>query len=221
MSESKNIDGIILAAGLSSRIGSPKALLDYNGFNFLSNIIFKLSPICRRVIVVTGHQSDLVKRSFYKEMNLKLDVINVAFNISESELEKLVDKITFIENSEYEKGMFTSLQTGIRGLENLEHILYHFVDQPTLPKQFYERFVSEVDENTHWLQPVFNRKKGHPIIFSKHVADTILQSGFESNLREINKLVSNKKYWDCDFPEILDDIDTKSEYNKITMQKKV
>ncbi len=219
MSESKNIDGIILAAGLSSRIGSPKALLDFNGFNFLTNIILKISSICTRIIVVTGYQSEIVERTFYDGINSKRDRIKFEFNISETELKKIITKVSFIKNTDYEKGMFTSLQTGISGLETAEHIIYHFVDQPTLSKQFYEKFAAQVDDNTDWLQPVHDEKKGHPIIFSKLVADKILQSDIDKNLRDINKLIPDKKYWDCDYPEIFDDIDTKSEYNKITMKK--
>jgi molybdenum cofactor cytidylyltransferase len=219
MSDCKNIDGMILAAGLSSRIGSPKALLDYNGFNFLTNIILKLSSICRRIVVVTGYKSEMVERSFYDGINSKINEIKFTFNITETELEKIIKKISFIKNTEYEKGMFTSLQAGIRRLENAKHFIYHFVDQPTLSNQFYEKFAAEVDDNTDWVQPVYERKKGHPIIFSKNVAEKILNSGKDISLRDINKSITNKKYWECDFPEIFDDIDTKSEYNKITMKK--
>ena len=115
--------------------------------------------------------------------------------------------------------MFTSLQTGIRALENSKFILYHFVDQPTLSKQFYTEFAAPVDDDIDWLQPVHKGEKGHPIIFSKHAANKILQSGIDKNLRDIKKIISNKKYWDCDHSEILDDIDTKSEYNKLSMKK--
>ena len=98
MSENKNIDAIILAAGLSSRMGIPKALLDFNGFNFLINITLKLSSICGRIVVVTGHQSELVERTYLDEIKSKINEINFAFDISETVLGK-----NYLKNFIYKK----------------------------------------------------------------------------------------------------------------------
>ena len=48
------IAGIILAAGASSRMGSPKALLDYRGETFVNRLVRVLSGVCDPVIVVLG-----------------------------------------------------------------------------------------------------------------------------------------------------------------------
>ncbi|MBL1211857.1 MAG: NTP transferase domain-containing protein [Ignavibacteriae bacterium] len=219
MSDSKNIAGIILSAGLSSRIGSPKALLEYDGINFITNIVLKLSKVCNNLIVVTGHESERVEQSFLENIKFMSNSINSITRLTESDYSTLTESVQFVKNDNYEKGMFTSLQSGIAALSNHEHIIYHFVDQPTLPLSFYTKFTNQINDNIEWLQPVYNEKKGHPIIFSKNIAAKILNSDVDKSLRDINKLIENKKYWECDYPEILDDIDTKSEYNNIIMKK--
>ncbi len=52
------IAGIILAAGASSRMGSPKALLDYRGETFIQRLVRVLSAVCDPVIVVLGYHAD-------------------------------------------------------------------------------------------------------------------------------------------------------------------
>ena len=51
------IAGVILAAGASSRMGSPKALLDYRGETFVGRLVRILSPVCDPVIVVLGYHA--------------------------------------------------------------------------------------------------------------------------------------------------------------------
>jgi molybdenum cofactor cytidylyltransferase len=221
MIDKNKIDGLILSAGLSSRIGSQKALLMYNEFNFITNIILKLSAVCQNIIVVTGYQSEDVEKSFNNYLTAGKNKIASVFGFTHSEIDNLFERTFFIKNIQFEKGMFNSLQTGLSNLKNSEYVLYHFVDQPTLPVQFYKRIIMEINDCVDWIQPVYENKKGHPIIFSKNAASIILNSGTNNNLRDIKKIISNKKYWQCDYPEIFDDIDTISRYNNIIMNNKV
>ena len=47
-----NVSGIVLAAGASRRMGTPKALLDFHGETFVARLRRVLEPYCREVIVV-------------------------------------------------------------------------------------------------------------------------------------------------------------------------
>jgi len=191
------MDGIIITAGLSSRMGKFKPLLKYNGLTFLENIISKLDLICSKIIVVTGHNSDKI-----------IENISLLSNDIKS-------KIKIVNNKNYEKGMFTSLQKGLENC-NSNWVLYHFVDQPNLPEQFYKQFIDKIGNNYNWIQPINNERKGHPILFNKQVQKLIIESNENSNLREISKNVKlKKKYWECDFEEIFTDIDTINDFNKL------
>jgi molybdenum cofactor cytidylyltransferase len=202
LSKSK-IYGIILSAGLSGRMKMFKPLANYKGKTFLYNIIIKLDKICDEIIIVIGFNSDELKTETIKSLN----------NDNQSEVLK---KIKFVLNDSFQKGMFTSLQKGISEAKNCDWILYHFVDQPGLPENFYLDFIKQADSDYNWLQPVNKEQKGHPILLGKELFDLIADSSPDSNLREISKSFKvKKKYWECNYTEIFQDIDTEEDYLKV------
>jgi len=188
-----NLTGIIISAGLSGRMNEFKPLLKLNnGKTFIQNIVYKLSFICNKVIVVTGFNSEIITE------HLKSDCES--------------SNIIFTFNKDFKTGMFTSLQTALRASDS-QWYLYHFVDQPTLPNIFYNDFINQIDNSINWVQPVFKNRKGHPILFDKVIKKKILESNINNNLREISKDKSiNKKFWECDTELIFQDIDTDDDY---------
>jgi molybdenum cofactor cytidylyltransferase len=192
------MDGIIVAAGLSSRMGNFKPLLKYNGKTFLENIISNLDLICDKIVIVTGYNSEKINENIYQLSN---DIKN---------------KIEVNHNSHYESGMFTSLQKGLEKC-NSNWIIYHFIDQPNLPKVFYEKFSQQIKQGYDWLQPVNNGQKGHPIIFNKKIRDKILNADTNSTLRTISASKKiNKYFWECNFVEILSDFDYPTDLKKLS-----
>jgi molybdenum cofactor cytidylyltransferase len=190
------IYGLILSAGLSGRIGKFKPLLNYKGKSFLQNIIIKLSNICEKIIIVTGYNADEVKENI-EQLN----------NAIRSE---------FVFNPDYEIGMFTSLQAGIRKAKEADWVLYHFVDQPGLPQTFYSDIIQQIDNNHNWIQPSVNGIKGHPILIHSELFELIINASKESNLRDVSKnSIVKKKFWECNYREIFQDIDTEEDYLKI------
>ena len=126
------------------------------------------------------------------------------------------DKIKLIYNSEFEKGMFSSLQVGMREISDCDWLLYHFVDQPHLPKIFYQEFINQTDNNFNWIQPKSNQIKGHPILINKSLFPNIL----DSNLATLKAISHSseiiKKIWNCTYPQVVEDIDTQEDYQKLT-----
>jgi len=195
--DSVTLTGLIITAGLSSRMGKFKPLLQYNDKSFLHNIASKLYSVCNETIVVTGHNIDKVE--------------------SELNLLPIKNRIKTIFNENYKFGMFTSLQKGLENISINGWVLYHFIDQPTLPNNFYTDFVAQIDNDYDWIQPAYKGKNGHPILMNKRVIDFITVAPQTSNLKELTSNSSiTKKYWDCNYPEIHDDIDTIEQYNKLS-----
>ncbi|MFZ1291388.1 MAG: nucleotidyltransferase family protein [Melioribacteraceae bacterium] len=193
----KNINGIIITAGLSTRMGKFKPLLKYNGRTFLENIICKLDLICNQIIIVTGFNSEKVT-----------EIISAIEP-------KIKTKIVIVYNENYNDGMFSSLKVGIEHF-NTNWVIYHFVDQPNIPENIYLELSNQIDITYDWIQPINKGRKGHPIIFGKNVISKIKQSNFDSSLRIISQSNEIKKYfWECNFEEILSDIDTEQDYLKI------
>ena len=188
------IYGLVLSAGLSGRMRNFKPLLRYKGKSFIQNIILRLDSVCDKIIIVTGFKA-----------------IEVEENVNQLNIHS---KIEFEHNVNFEKGMFTSLQAGLTKLIECNWILYHFVDQPGLPGEFYKKFVEQVDDKYNWIQPAINNRGGHPILIHKSLTQTILSASVDSNLRAIsNAKMVKKKFWECSYEEIFQDIDTENDYS--------
>ncbi len=198
--ENYKIFGLILAAGLSGRMHSFKPLLDYKGKSFIVNIVEKLYPVTEKIIVVTGYNSFLLEKHLRENLS-----------------EKIFKNVKTVFNEKYESGMFGSLQKGIAYCRKANWVLYHFTDQPSLPKKFYSDFVKQIDGNTDWIQPVGGNRKGHPILLGEKVIGKILNATVDSDLRTISKDGINKKLWDCNYIEIFNDIDTTEDYENLLL----
>jgi len=193
--------GLLIAAGLSSRMGKPKALLLQDDLPFAIVILKKMILVCDNIIVVLGYSAEKIR----KELQLFI-------NISD----ELKSKVKFVSNKQFEKGMFSSLKCGLTEVKNSDWLLYHFVDQPGLPKIFYQEFADQTDYEYDWIQPVYNNEKGHPILLHNSIFNSILELPDDSSLKEISKYsIVKKKLWDCTHKEILQDIDYPSDLKQL------
>jgi molybdenum cofactor cytidylyltransferase len=112
--------------------------------------------------------------------------------------------------------MFSSLQVGLREISDCDWLLYHFVDQPHLPQGFYSKFIDQIEKAYNWIQPQDKDQKGHPILIHKSLFPDILDSN-STSLKEISHLHEiKKKIWNCKYPQVVEDIDTKEDYQKLT-----
>jgi molybdenum cofactor cytidylyltransferase len=192
------VSGLIIAAGMSRRMGAFKPLMNFNSKPFIENIIEKIKDICSTIVIVSGYNHD--------ELNSFIDE-----KYSAGEL-----NIHVLKNKKHQMGMFSSIKAGIQKLSDSEWILYHLVDQPNIPKQFYFDFVDLKNVEFDWIQPQCKEKSGHPILIGKKIIGKILKSDLNSNLREITNSADVKKiYWDCRFREILTDLDTSVDLEKL------
>ncbi len=174
-------------------MGKFKPLINHNGKSFIQNIVLKLDSVCEKIIIVTGFNKTEVENN--------LNQLKTA-------------NVEFVFNPEFEKGMFTSLKTGLKRAANSDWILYHFVDQPGLSEKFYTNFIQKIDDLHNWIQPSFRKQSGHPILIHKTLFNLILNSYAQTSLREVSKNpVVKKKFWECEFEEILQDIDNETDLN--------
>jgi molybdenum cofactor cytidylyltransferase len=85
--------GLILAAGESSRMGSPKALLEFQGETFVDRLIRCFSSCCSPVIVVLGHEPEMIRAGV-----------------------RAAGKSMFVLNPDYQFGQFSSMQCGLKAV---------------------------------------------------------------------------------------------------------
>lgn len=194
----KKINGLLIAAGFSKRMGDFKPLMDYNNSPFIVLITKKLLRVCENVIIVTGHKSIEIENT-------------IKFAFIEN---NLFPRVKIIINHDYEKGMFTSLQTGLKELTDSDWVLFHFVDQPFHKESFYKQLISKIDDSYDWIQPIYDGIEGHPVMFKKTVFEKIITSPENHILRLIrDDGLTKKKIWKCKYPQILKDFDTPEDLN--------
>lgn len=144
---------IILAAGKSTRMGEPKALVRFRKKSFLETIVenFKNAGI-ENVLTVLGHAATDIS----KELNLSSK--------------------NFVVNSNYQLGQFSSFQTGVRNLpsEAVGTFLV-LVDQPQIDTKLIKEIQAAfLGHSEQIVIPTCKGKRGHPPIFPRAFFPEIL-----------------------------------------------
>ncbi|MBI5962195.1 MAG: putative selenium-dependent hydroxylase accessory protein YqeC [Chloroflexi bacterium] len=139
--------GIILAAGKSSRYGSPKQLLDWKGKPFVRQVAeTALQAGLWPVVVVTGfHAADV-----------------------ESTLSGL--PVSIVHNPEYQQGQSTSIHAGIQFLpKNVGSAIFLLADQPQIPVDVIRALIeSHTREMQAILAPlVLEERRANPVLFDR------------------------------------------------------
>ena len=152
-----SITGILTAAGLSTRMGTPKALLPWRNTTLITHQIgCLLAGGCEEVVVVLGHECTTIS----KEIDMKFAVDS---------------PITLVCNIEYEMGRATSIKQGILSASfDSSGFLLIAVDQPT-ENHIVSRVIAEhVSANTFITSPRYEGHGGHPVLFSSDLRSELL-----------------------------------------------
>jgi molybdenum cofactor cytidylyltransferase len=207
------INGLVLSAGLSSRMFNFKPFLPYQGVSFLLSVLMKLSGFCSEIFVVRGYRSQEIvnhvvewsKRSYRKEWYNQ-------FGLKEENFNDLFSKVQFVYNAKFYIGMFSSLQKGCQAMLNKNWIFYHFVDQPHLPLSFYQNLIEQISSDYDWVQPKYDQRKGHPLLFNQYVRKVILDTPGSGELRLISEKKEIRKFfWECPYHQVIENFNTKSD----------
>jgi len=183
--------GLILAAGESSRMGSPKALLEFRGETFLDRLIRCLAPHCSPVIVVLGHQPEVIRAGA-----------------------RLADKAHFVLNANYQLGQFSSMQCGLRAVPaDAEGVIFTPVDHPNIEPSTIARLIAS---GAPIAIPQYIGRHGHPILVSAPLLAELLAEPPDSQARVVlHRHADQIAYIDVADPGILDDIDDPEAYRRL------
>ena len=185
------ISAIVLAAGKSERMGRPKALLPIQGRTFLENILDAISRTSiEDAIVVLGHHRDQIERN--------VSLPSVVFN------------------ADYEQGMITSFQAGIRKLSwDTTGAFLFLVDHPLVEPTTIESMIMNLAPNRIVL-PTFERRRGHPVLFSSEVLEEILALGPSEGANiVVHKNPGRIIEVPVNAPGVLVDIDTPEQFERL------
>ena len=154
-----NAVGIILAAGESSRMGSPKGLLEWRGTTLLEyQMNSLLQGGCDKVVVVTGK-----------------------YDTEMAPLLKDRPGIIRAYNPKYLEGKTTSIKTGVWELpDDIHSIVLLAVDQPR-PAWVIEKVLKlHTDFGADVTSPGFDGHGGHPLVFDAQLRSDLMNITEES-----------------------------------------
>ncbi len=180
------IQGIILAGGYSQRMGQNKMTLMWNGKYVIEHTISQMSKVVDEIIVVTG---------FYHE-----ELFPVL---------KQYKNIKIVHNSDFKKGMFSSVKCGVREMSSDFFLVPG--DYPLIEKDVYQLLLTGTKEIR---VPVYNNRRGHPIYFQKHLIQPLLEFDDNLHLKAFRDL-HDIEFMIYDSDSILFDIDTIADYQKL------
>lgn len=112
---------VLLAAGMSSRMGSPKQLLPYLGKPLVRHAVeVALASECRPVVVVLGAKADAI-RAVIQDLPIEI-----------------------VENPRWSEGMGTSIASGVNALGSrpLDGLILALADQPLVTPDILNRLVA-------------------------------------------------------------------------------
>lgn len=136
---------IVLSAGLSSRFGSPKALITIGQQTVLEHLQTTLLSLkLNEIIIVLGHNASEIEPFVFKHT-----------------------KVNVVHNKNYKLGQTSSLKAGIKKVSQdstgimLLPVDYPFIQPPTLARLItvFEK------ERPMFLIPTYHGKRGHPLFF--------------------------------------------------------
>lgn len=177
-------------------MGSPKALLEFQGETFLDRLIGLFRQRCSPVIAVLGAQRETVRAGLRR-----------------------AGEAILVENPDFRLGQLASMQCGLRAVPGqADGVLFTLVDHPAVAPATIARLVDvPVDAGFPPLRiPRFDGRRGHPIRISKSLIPEFLALPAGSSAKEVvTRHAGEIHYIDVDDPGILADVDDPAAYARL------
>lgn len=184
------INAIIMASGLSTRMGENKLLLDYKNSPIIEHTFKAIKDIrFNKVIVVSQYEEVLNLAQKYNYISIK----NKNATIGQSE----------------------SIKLGILNSGSCDGFMFFVGDQPFINRFDIENLIDTFKEDKDYIViPRYKSKTGNPVIFPFDKKSQLLELRGDEKGKKVIKDSIKIKYVDVS-ENVLLDIDTKEDYNKI------
>jgi len=188
-----NIWAIVLAAGLSTRMGTQKLLLPFGGKTIVECVVENiLNSGITKVVVVLGA------------------------NCAEIEEVLKAWPVKTVRNENFQDGMHTSVISGVKTLpSNTKAVLVFLGDQPFISEKVIHDVVEAWKSSGKGIViPLFNGKRGHPPLYDMKLKNKLSTLNPEVGLRSVAQKFPEDIFEVETFcPEIVRDIDTPDDYS--------
>ena len=193
MRDADRVVAVVLAAGASSRMGRPKALLDFDGTPCVGRVV----DTCRQagvsqVVLVTAPGGAEVR----------------------AQCAGTIEAI----NQQPERGMLSSLQAGLERLPGAAGFLIFPVDFPVVPAAEVRRLIEAFGRRGAGQRifiPSFDRRRGHPVLVEAGLAPEFLALPPQSSARAVMAAHEREiAYVEAADDLVLLDMDTPEDYRR-------
>ena len=190
------LECVMLAAGSSTRMDTWKMMLQWGGSTIIEHSVRTALKICSLLSLLVGFRA--------------VDLVAIV---------RAWPRVEVVDNPDYQAGMFSSVQRGVRVVAGGEFFLA-LGDMPGVVEGIYRDLLgwsgelSEVFaamESPYAVIPQHRGKKGHPLLLSAEMRTRILQADVTKTLRDVLAQVPTVIV-PADEPGILHDIDTPADY---------
>ncbi len=189
--------GVVLAGGASRRMGSPKALLPFEGQTFLDRLIGNFSEVCEQGIVVLGHEPEQIRAGVRTPAK-------------------------FVVNEQHALGQITSLQCGLRSIDHpVDAVLFTPVDYPAVEPATVRALVEAFEPGYALVVPRYKGRHGHPVLFAGALSFDFLRLPADAAARDVvHAYVSETRYIDVEDPCVIHDVDEPSDYAELLRSRR-
>ena len=194
------ISAIILAAGESRRMGvQNKLLLQIDSEVLIRKFVKSVSnSLVDAVLVVVGFEAEKIKAVLHDQA------------------------VKFVDNPSYEEGMTTSIQSGVKASSNESTgLMICLADMPFAETSDFNILIQAFNdyrrtESSLIIIPVFQGKRGNPVLFSEVFRDKILTHKGEGCREIVRQFPHFVKEVSMENDNLLRDIDTPEDYMFVT-----
>ena len=184
MSKKMAKECIMLAAGLSSRMGKWKMMMPWGEGTILDSALASALAFCDRVVLVTGFRGDELAACYRDHPGVEV-----------------------VFNPQYHDGMFSSIQCGVNHLRASRFFLA-LGDMPEVTPGVYRKLWASADTES-CIIPAYERGKGHPVLLPQRAASLIRHAPEGATLRDVIgqmtvrviPVTNQGIHWDVDTPQ--------------------
>jgi molybdenum cofactor cytidylyltransferase len=191
----RNVAGLVLAAGLSRRMGTAKMVLPWGNSTVIETVVSSLLclELSEIVVVTGGARQSVEQRLIYMPVRC---VINPVY-----------------ENGE----MLDSIQVGLASLSpGAEAVLVALGDQPQMEPDTGKALLEKYAAGSFPLVlPSYQMRRGHPWLIREELWPEIMALHAPQTMRDFMRVNAFQiDYVEVQTPSILMDLDTPEDYHK-------
>lgn len=184
MSKKMDKQCVMLAAGLSSRMGKWKMMMPWGEGTILDSALASALAFCDRVVLVTGFRGDELAACYWDHPGVEV-----------------------VFNPQYQDGMFSSIQCGV-GHIRASRFFLALGDMPEVTPGVYRRLWADADAGS-CIIPAYDRGKGHPVLLPRRAISLIRRAPQGATLRDVIGQMAARVipvanqgiHWDVDTPQ--------------------